>query len=282
LPGRSTTSCWRPSTRPGFPPWARDLPPAAPRALPATSREGAAAVYVPSCLSRVLGPEAGEASLPQTLVAVAARAGAPVWIPPDVAGTCCGMAFSSKGYPEAHDRLLNCAVERFWAWSDRGRIPVVTDTSPCAWSLRSGRESLTESNKIRFDALTIQDGIDLAYDVLLPRLAIHRRPHAVALHPVCSVVKLGIDGKLAAIARACTHEAFVPLDAGCCGFAGDRGLAVPELTEAATRAEAEEVLQSEFEGSYSSSRMCEIAMTRATGRPYRSFWYLLEEATSDR
>ncbi len=267
---------------PAIPPWAHDLPPAASRALPATSREGAAAVYVPSCLSRVLGPEARGASLPQTLVTVAARAGAPVWIPPDVAGTCCGMLFSSKGCPEAHDLVLNRAVERFWEWSDRGRVPVVTDTSPCAWSLRSGRESLTEANQTRFDALTIQDGIELAHDVLLPRLAIHRRRRAVALHPVCSAVKLGIDGKLADLARACAEEAVVPLDAGCCGFAGDRGLSVPELTRVATRAEADEILLRELEGSYSSSRMCEIAMTRATGRSYRSFWHLLDEATSYR
>ena len=265
---------------PRLPSWARDLPPAAPRALPRTSREGAAAVYCPSCLSRVLGPQVGEASLAATIVAVAARAGAPVWIPPDATGTCCGMPFSSKGFTEAHALLLNRALERFWTWSEEGRIPVVTDTSPCAWSLRSGRESLTDANRVRFDALTILDGIEFAHDVLLPRLVIRRRLGAVVLHPVCSVVKLGIDEKLAALARACADEAIVPLDAGCCGFAGDRGLLVPELTESATRAEAAEVLLRSFDAHCSSSRMCEVAMTRATGRPYRSFWHLLDEATS--
>ena len=34
-----------------------------------------------------------------------------------------------------------------------------------------------------------------------------------------------------------------------------------------------------FDGYYSSSRTCEVGMTRATGEVYRSFLYLLESAT---
>jgi D-lactate dehydrogenase len=71
----------------------------------------------------------------------------------------------------------------------------------------------------------------------------------------------------------------VPRSAGCCGFAGDRGFLVPELTASATAAESREVLSGSFDGYYSSSRTCEIGLTRATGRPYRSFWYLLDEAS---
>ena len=71
----------------------------------------------------------------------------------------------------------------------------------------------------------------------------------------------------------------VPVDAGCCGFAGDRGLLVPELTASATRHESAEVCSGEFDGYYSSGRTCEMGMSRATGRPYRSFWHLLERAT---
>ena len=49
--------------------------------LPATTREGAAAVYVPSCTNRIFGGGPIDA-----LVAVSARAGQPVWIPADVGG----------------------------------------------------------------------------------------------------------------------------------------------------------------------------------------------------
>jgi D-lactate dehydrogenase len=54
---------------------------------------------------------------------------------------------------------------------------------------------------------------------------------------------------------------------------------MPELTAAATRAEAAEVTATAFSGHYSSSRTCEIGLTRATGKPYQSFWALLDEVT---
>jgi len=71
---------------------------------------------------------------------------------------------------------------------------------------------------------------------------------------------------------------FVPLAAGCCGFAGDRGFTHPELTRSATEAEAAEIAASpRCDRWVSSSRTCEIAMTRATGRPFVSVLSLLED-----
>jgi D-lactate dehydrogenase len=81
------------------------------------------------------------------------------------------------------------------------------------------------------------------------------------------------------VAKACAERVVVPRDAGCCGFAGDRGFMVPELTASATRREAAEVKGGDFQGHYSSSRTCEIGMTRSTGKIYRSFVYLLEAVT---
>ena len=53
----------------------------------------------------------------------------------------------------------------------------------------------------------------------------------------------------------------------------------PELTASATRNEAAEVTAGQHDGHFSSSRTCEIGMTRATGQIYRSYLYLLEQAT---
>jgi len=114
---------------------------------------------------------------------------------------------------------------------------------------------------------------------MLPKLRVTLKARSTALHPVCSVTKLGIAPKLDAIARACSEKVIVPLDAGCCGFAGDRGFLVPELTASATRLEAAEVKAAKPDACYSSSRTCEIGMTRATGQVYRSYLYLLEKAT---
>ncbi len=278
------TATLRVLTGKAIPRWSGDLPRPASGRLPATSPSGAHVVYFPSCISRVIGPlpgEPDEIGLVQTFVALARRAGVPVFIPENVAGICCGVPFASKGYDEGHRVAANRAVERFWEWSDGGRLPVVIDTSPCTYGFATCRPSLTPENQEKFDRLHILDSVAFVHDWLLSRLVVRRKATSVVLHPVCSVIKLGLSSKLERIAQACSEAVTVPLHAGCCGFAGDRGFLFPELTESATRREAEEVVATEHDGYFSSSRTCEIGMTRATGRVYRSYIYLLEQATRD-
>jgi len=261
--------------------WMPDTPFAAGR-VPITKIEGAQAIYFPSCISRIMGrlpTEPKDRSLMEVTVELARRAGVPVHIPSDVAGTCCGMPFSSKGFTGAHAIAANSAVERLWRWSGEGRLPVVIDTSPCTYSLKTARPHLTPANQERFDHLRLLDSIEFAHDELLPKLTVQTKMKRVALHPVCSVTKMGIAAKLEGIAKACSQETLIPASAGCCAFAGDRGFLFPELTQSATRAEAAEVIAEHADGCYSSSRTCEIGLTRATGQVYRSYMYLLEKAT---
>jgi D-lactate dehydrogenase len=276
------TRAMRAIFRQPFPQWSAEMPLPAKGGAPATQRAGAQAVYFPACISRVMGHLPGEQdkmTLMEAFVAVAHRAKIPIWIPEDVEGTCCGVPFSSKGYDQAHQVAVNRAIERFWAWSDHGRLPVVVDTSPCTYGLTTCRPVLTPENQKKFDQLRILDGTTFVHDQLLPNLTIKRKIGSVALHPVCSVVKMNLSPKLEGIAKACSDGVLMPIQAGCCGFAGDRGFLFPELTASATRREAREVSSSQYDGYYSSSRTCEIGMTRATGRIYRSFLYLLEEVT---
>ena len=85
--------------------------------------------------------------------------------------------------------------------------------------------------------------------------------------------------ELVAVAAACAEQVVHPSSTGCCGFAGDRGFLFPELTASATRAEAADVRAANCDDHVSANRMCEVAMSSATGRPYRSVLHLLEEAT---
>ncbi len=261
--------------------WMPDTPFAA-GSVPATKKEGAQAVYFPACISRIMGrlpAEPKDRSLMEVTVELAQRAGVPLYIPSDVAGTCCGMPFSSKGFTRAHAIAANTAVERLWRWSDQGKLPVVIDTSPCTYSLTTARAYLTPENQARFGQLRLLDAIEFVHDELLPKLTVKTKVNCVALHPVCSVTKMGITAKLEGIAKACSDEVLIPADAGCCAFAGDRGFLFPELTQSATRPEAAEVGAKPPDACYSSSRTCEIGMTRATGQIYRSYMYLLEKAT---
>jgi D-lactate dehydrogenase len=262
--------------------WSPEMPKAAKAPLPVTQLEGAQAIYFPACISRMMGHLPGEPtelSLVEALVKVSARAGVPLHIPHDVEGTCCGVPFSSKGFDLAHKFTLNRAIEKFWEWSDGGRLSVVMDTSPCTYGVVSSRAYLTPENQVKFDQLKIIDSTAFAHDVLLPKLQVKHKLGSVVLHPVCSVTKLNLLPKLEGVAQACADKVVVPRDAGCCGFAGDRGFLLPELTASATKHEAEEVGTQAFDGYYASSRTCEVGMTRSTGQIYRSFLYLLEAAT---
>ena len=221
---------------------AKRLAAAARPTLPRLSRARAHAVYFPSCVSRVVGPDRGStASIVELVTRVAERAGTPVWIPDDAVGTCCGMPFSSKGYRRAQAVAANRAIERIWNWSNEGELPVVIDTSPCALTLKRIRPSLDATHRRRFDRLEILDGIEFALRLLEGGLKPRARKDSVVLHPVCSVHRMELVDAFEAVARWCATSVTRPIDAGCCGFAGDRGFVLPELTAAATRAEAAEV-----------------------------------------
>ena len=84
---------------------------------------------------------------------------------------------------------------------------------------------------------------------------------------------------LQSIGNACAKKADIPVFSGCCGMAGDRGFYFPELTKAATRIESLEVKQSEYDGYYSSSRTCEMALSEAVGKEYESVLKLLDEVS---
>jgi len=265
-----------------MPGWLPNMPAAA-SSLPATAREGAAAVYFNACVNRIFGQAPGharDASLAEAMVAVSRRAGLPLWIPPDIGGHCCATIWHSKGYARGNALMANRTLESLWRWSGDGRLPIVCDASSCSLGLaREIVDYLTPENRKRHAALTIYDSIAWAHDRLLPRLTISRRVGAAVVHPSCSTQHLGIAGKLHALAAALADDAVTPTTAGCCGFAGDRGFLHPELTRAASAEEAAEVGDREFDAYLGSNRTCEIGLNLATGRDYASFVYLLEELT---
>jgi len=264
-----------------MPRWDPDMPPPAPARLPRTSPVGAQAVYFPACINRIFGPAGGAdaTTLPQALVAIARRAQVPLVIPDDVAGSCCGTPWQSKGYTDGTAWMLNHTVERLWEWSDAGRLPVVVDASSCTLGLRESGHHLRDENRLRLAGLTLLDSIDFVHDVLLPRLVVDTRLGSVAVHAVCSVHAAGSVGKLEALGAAVADAVVNPVDAGCCGFAGDRGWLHPELTASALRHEARALADDPHDAYLSSNRTCEVGLSRVVGKPYRSFVHALEEAT---
>ncbi|HET6821097.1 MAG TPA: FAD-linked oxidase C-terminal domain-containing protein, partial [Anaerolineales bacterium] len=241
-------------------------------------------VYFPSCISRQLGlPDVRSQapdSLSETFQKLAQRAGISLWIPPEITGTCCGMPFVSKGYSAAYKATLHKTILKLWDWSDEGKYPIIMDTTSCTHTLRTCSDDLTNEDKELWKRLTILDSIEFLHDYVLPKLNMSPLDEEVILHPNCSARKLGLDSKLLGIAQKCARSATVPLNLSCCAFAGDRGLLFPELTASATEKESVEVNSREYDGYYSSNIPCEIGMSEATGRDYRSIVYLVERASS--
>jgi len=259
-------------------------PPLGPTAGGAPAAAGRGVVYFPSCLTRIVGALPGEDALPpaRAMDEVLRWAGFSVRLPPGISDLCCGMAFASKGYPDAAQAAARKTAEALWRASSGGRLPVVTDASPCAGTLSelvaaALKESGREVRMLDFPSFWARE--------VLPGVADPpRRKGTAILHPTCTLIKSGGVADLLAVARAHAEAVEVPLFAECCGFAGDRGFLVPELTASATAVEAAEVrriLEREpGAGCYSTCRTCEIGMSRAVGRPFRSLLHLVHEAVA--
>ncbi|MET0305583.1 MAG: FAD-binding and (Fe-S)-binding domain-containing protein [Solirubrobacterales bacterium] len=270
------------------------LPSPARAKLPETARQDAAALYVPSCTNRIFGRtpadgletgagvafSARRPSLAEAMVAVSARAELPLWIPAEVAGSCCGLPWGSKGFGDAHRHKANEMVERLWRWSGEGELPVVIDAASCTHAVAEpGEGVLGEENAERLGKLTILDSTGWINDRLLPRLSISSKVGSATVHPTCATRQMGLAPRLRAIADALAAEVYVAPSATCCGFAGDRGFSHPELTSAATADQAAELSGRHFDAYLSSNRTCEIGLSRTTGEDYESPVFLLEELT---
>jgi len=227
---------------------------------------------LPSCLGTLFAPADGGSGVTAAVQALAERAGIRLRVPDTIAGLCCGTPWSSKGLPDGYrtmsDQVLAALVEA----TDGGAIPVVSDAASCT----EGFERLVGAGGA---TIKVIDVVGYAATELLPRLTVTRKLNSLAVHPTCSSTRLGLNNSLAVLGAAIADEVVVPIDWQCCGFAGDRGLLHPELTASATRLEAAEVRERQFDAYASVNRTCEVGMSRATGATYRHILELLEAAT---
>lgn len=253
-----------------LPKWSPALPTGArfrPDAGPVASRADRV-VYFPSCAARTCGPQRGDAeaeALPTTTERLLAKAGFGVVYPERLSELCCGQPFESKGLFATADRK-SAELEKALSAAGGGALPIVFDTSPCAYRMRrylGGR-------------LAVHDSIEFIHDRVLPRVVIEAKDAMVAIHPVCSVRKMGSVDKLIVIASRCSRQVVTVDDVLCCGFAGDKGFNRPELNEFALR-HLKAALPPACSVGYASSRTCEIGLSEQAGFPYRSIIRLVDD-----
>ena len=195
--------------------------------VPITQSGRPSVVYFPSCATRMFGApptEQGLLGVPDAMLALLERAGFDVVMPEHLTGQCCGQPFQSKGFPEAAARVGGDLSRELSALSDAGRLSVVTDASTCAKHLRD----------FPGDA-PVLDSAQFLLAQVLPRLTITQKLPVVAVHHNCSAQRLAEQPLTETLARACAETIAVLSSVTCCGYAGDKGLFVPELNAHATR-----------------------------------------------
>ena len=239
-------------------------------------------VYFVSCLNRGMNKTPGETqklSTAQAFIELLREARIHPIFPSHIEDLCCGTPYSSKGYDKAYKLMAETTVRSLWKTSRQGKLSIVVDTSPCTYKMQHYDSVLEGEYLEQWQALKIIDLVEYLHDSVLPKLELTKALDRVVLHPTCSTRKMGLEGKMKDIACACAQETIVPEDVGCCGFAGDRGFLVPELTESATQNEAREVKSlDKVDGHYSTSRTCEMGMSNTTDETYSSLVHLVHQA----
>ena len=268
-------------------PWAGDdLPgPGRSRAkLPVNGSGEAEVVFFASCMGELFEPSDSNAPGPaRAFIELCARAGVAVRLPDDLSSLCCGTVWRSKGLVDGATAMAVRTASALLVASEDGRLPVVCEASSCTHGLHTLQHDLElggeDALAARVGALTVIDSSRFVAERVLPNLVVEHRLGTVVLHPTCSDRHAGDVENLRAVAAACADQVVIPFDAGCCAFAGDRGMLHPELTASATAREAAEVRGGSYDAYLSSNRTCELGMTRSTGHSYRHAIELLEELT---
>jgi D-lactate dehydrogenase len=259
-----------------LPHWTRHMPCGVdgPRPQPHASGRALKAVYFPSCISRTMGPAMGDPErdpLHAVTVRLLEKAGYEAVFPRNLESLCCGTPFESKGFFGEADAKAAELEEALLEASGGGRLPVLVDTSPCLYRMK----------KVMDGRLGLYDPVAFTQDFLLGRLRLTPAAETVAYHHTCSSLKMGLEARALALAKALAAEVVVPDLVGCCGFAGDRGFSHPELNASALE-HLRPGLAGRCTAGYSTSRTCEIGLSAHSGIYYRSVLYLIDRCSRPR
>ncbi|AWM60615.1 FAD-binding oxidoreductase [Stutzerimonas stutzeri] len=238
---------------------------------PAVQDERPRVVYLAACVSRAMGPAARDQEQEPLLDktrGLLEKAGYQVIFPEQLNDLCCGQPFASKGYAEQGERKRQEMLDALLKASRGGLDPIYCDTSPCTLRLVQG---LTDQR------LDMYDPVRFIRTHLLDKLDFVPQDKPIAVHVTCSTQHLGEAQALIDIARRCANEVVIPEGIHCCGFAGDKGFTTPELNEHALRS-LKNAVQICEEG-ISTSRTCEIGLSRHGQIDYHGLVYLVDRVT---
>jgi len=244
------------------------------RFSPAVADERPRVVYLAACVSRAMGPAAGDKeqmSLYDKTRNLLEKAGYQVVFPDNQDSLCCGQPFASKGYVEQAEHKRQELIGALLHASRGGLDPIYCDTSPCTLRL------VQDLGETRLD---LYDPVRFIRTHLMDRLDFTPQEAPIAVHVTCSTQHLGESQALIDLARRCSNTVVIPEGIHCCGFAGDKGFTTPELNAHSLRT-LKDAVQYCSEG-ISTSRTCEIGLSQHGGIDYHGLVYLVDRVTQAR
>ncbi|MFL1492171.1 FAD-binding and (Fe-S)-binding domain-containing protein [Pseudomonas antarctica] len=244
------------------------------RFSPAVTNERPRVVYLAACVSRAMGPAAGDKeqmSLYDKTRGLLEKAGYQVVFPDNQDSLCCGQPFASKGYAEQAEHKRQELIGALLHASRGGLDPIYCDTSPCTLRL------VQDLGETRLD---LYDPVRFIRTHLMDRLDFTPQEAPIAVHVTCSTQHLGESQALIDLARRCSKTVVIPEGIHCCGFAGDKGFTTPQLNAHSLRS-LKDAVQYCSEG-ISTSRTCEIGLSQHGGIDYHGLVYLVDRVTQAR
>ena len=233
-------------------------------------------VYLPACVNTMFGGAVpGEKTTEFSIIALLTAAGIGVTVPEGINSLCCGTPWKSKGMTRGYATMRRRVVEVMRRATRNGELTIISDAVSCSEGF---------VHELEYEGVTgirVVDAVQYVADEVLPIMPPLPKVGSAALHPTCSSTRMGWNDALKRCAEAVADEVTVADAWGCCGFAGDRGMLHPELTESASRREAGELSARDFDLYLSANRTCELGMERATGKPWRHVLSVLAERMVD-
>ena len=234
---------------------------------------GIPVVYFVSCVNRTFaeGVE-GKTSVAEHTLSLFKKSGFRAIFPEDYQSLCCGQPFDSLKFETATEKAANKVNQALLKASNNGEYPIYADNAPCALRLKEAQDSgLLDARLKLYDAATF-----LA-DNILSKLKIKHKRDQLNVHVPCSTTKMNSADALLKLAGAVT-ESLSTTGIACCGYAGNKGMFMPELNDNGLRLLGKNIPQGCSHG-VSMSRTCQIGLTEHSGMNYESIEALLDSCS---
>ncbi|MCM8529555.1 MAG: FAD-binding oxidoreductase [Lentisphaeraceae bacterium] len=223
-------------------------------------------LYFSSCVHGLIGANNGQKPVKDVLLSLFKKLKIEPILLNSNTSHCCGLPFESKGFEEAAANSISKLKEELLKYSQEG-YKVICDNSPCSQRLKGQLEP----------EFRVEDAV-VYFASKLYSLSLTKRSEKSYAFSVCSLNKSGQSRDLYKIAHACLEDV-CSSDISCCGFAGDRGFTHPELNESALESLKPLIQKEKIKSGYSSSRTCEIGLSKNSGVEFSSILALLDECS---